>query len=87
MTASRREVEDWLKDAITKRKKNPNITHLIVGLDPFDYDNFPIVIEGGSAACRERLDELTRTGNRADEVYDLRLDTDEQLAEHRAWHV
>jgi len=43
MTASLRDVKHWLKhwlkDAIAKRKKNPNVTHLIVGLDPFDYDN------------------------------------------------
>ena len=60
-------------------------THLIIGWDWFDNDNFPVYVMTGCNA-RERYDELLRTGNKADEVYDLRLNKESQMNEHRAFH-
>jgi len=87
VAVTRQDIEGWIAEALRERRKNANVTHLIIGLDPFDYENFPIVVEGGSDGCQKRLDELYRSGNRADEVYDLRLDLKAQLAERKAWHV
>lgn len=61
-------------------------THLIVGLDPFDHDNFPINIMSGQSV-RDCLSRLIEGGNSYDEVYDLKLDRATQLAERRAMHI
>lgn len=81
MTATRSDIEDWY--ATAERK---GASHLIVGHDPFDHDNFPIYIMPGESV-RDRLSGLTESGNSYDEVYDLSLDKAKQLAERRAMHI
>lgn len=81
MTATRKDIATWLKQA-----KAVHAAYLVVGLDPFDYDNFPIFCESGKE-CEAALRRLTESGNQCDEVYDLSLPIDEQLAEHRSMHL
>lgn len=81
MTASRGDIEYWLDEA-----KRQGARYLIVGLDPFDYENFPIYIMPEQEIW-DRLDGLRRSGNSFDEVYDLSLDIDMQLRESRAMHL
>lgn len=81
MTATRKDIEEWYDEA-----KKAGATHLIIGHDPFDHDNFPIKIMPGQSV-RDRLDGLASSGNSYDEVYDLSLDKAKQLAELRAMHI
>lgn len=81
MTATRKDIAAWLRQA-----KDAGVRYLIVGLDPFDFDNFPVFCES-DAECRAAIRRLTENGNRYDEVYDLSLPLDPQLAEHRAMHL
>lgn len=81
MTATRKDIAAWIRQA-----KDAGAAYLVVGLDPMDYDNFPIFCDSG-AECNAALRRLTESGNRYDEVYDLSLPIDPQLAEHRAMHL
>ena len=81
MTATRKDIESWLKQAMAS-----GAAYLIVGLDPMEYDNFPVFCES-DAECNAAIRRLTENGNRYDEVYDLSLPLDPQLAEHRAMHL
>lgn len=83
MTATFEEIRDWLDEA----KKNPENTHVIIGLDPFDYENFPVEVKGGPTACSDEIDRIRKGGNLVNEVYSLSLDIDAQLDEKQAWHV
>jgi hypothetical protein len=81
MTATYRDIKGWLSVA-----KENGSRYLIVGLDPFDWDNFPIYIPEGKDP-NDRIDELIRTGNRWDECYDMKMDIQSQLSERRARHL
>jgi hypothetical protein len=83
MTAKRQDIKDWIKSAQAQ-----GCTHLIIGLDPMDYENFPIYIKDGEDAAKQRCNELIRTGNRYDEVYSFtgKHTVEEQLREYRAVH-
>jgi hypothetical protein len=81
MTATKKDIEDWYAEAV-----KCGATHLIIGHDPFDHDNFPIYIMPGQSV-RDRIDGLLASGNRYDEVYDLKLSKAKQFAEHRAMHI
>ena len=81
MTASKFDIEMWYDEA-----ENKGATYLIIGLDPFDYDNFPVFVMPHES-CRDSVDKLVAGGNRYDEVYDLKLDRKKQLTEHRAVHI
>ena len=81
MTATRTEIVEWLETA--KQHKD---AFLIIGLDPFDHDNFPIYCQTAQV-CTEALTRLIRHGNSYDEVYDMSLPIDTQLAERRSMHL
>jgi hypothetical protein len=81
MTASKNDILHWIDEA-----KERGSAYLIIGLDPFDYDNFPIYCESGDE-CRYKIDDLLRTGNRYDEVYNMSMDIDDQINEYRAMNL
>jgi len=81
MTATRQDILDWLKEA-----KKTKAEFLIVGHDPFDHENFPIYCKD-AAECNGSLKRLIRDGNSYDEVYDMSLSIEEQLAERRSMHI
>jgi len=80
-TVTKEELSRWFDQGVRQKA-----THLIVGYDWFDHDNFPIYIKKGES-CKDRVDSLLESGNRYDEVYDLRMSKQKQFAEHRAIHI
>jgi hypothetical protein len=80
MTASRIDIVDWIHAGLAA-----GATHLIVGHDPFDHENFP-VFTSSVQETELRIAELLNTGNRYDEIYHLRSSIDFQLGEWRAHH-
>ena len=78
MTCSFDDITRWLDEAVHK-----GATHLIVGLDTFDHENFPVFVMPGESAM-ERYDKLYEDGNAADEVYNMRMDLDRQRRQFRA---
>jgi hypothetical protein len=80
MTATRNDIQEWLAEAQEKGS-----AFLIIGYDWFDRSNFPVFCDSAEA-CRNKLASLKSSGNRYDEVYDLSLSVEDQLAERRALH-
>ncbi len=81
MTTTRKEIEGWLNEGIEK-----GATHVIIALDRFDWDNYPVYVMSGESA-RSKADEYNRKNMQGvDEVYDLSLPLDKQLNERRAFH-
>ncbi len=80
MTATYEDISGWFDEA-----KRNGCAYLIIGLDPMDHDNFPIYCMD-AAEWHKKRDDLLRSGNRYDEVYDLSLPKETQMAERRALH-
>jgi hypothetical protein len=75
------EIRAWLVEGQRQRAG-----HVIVMVDDFDHEDYPVYVELG-ADVEQRLVDITHNMQRPMEVYDLALDIEAQLAEHRAWHV
>lgn len=82
MTATRMDIEGWLE-----RAKEEGATHLIVACDTSDHDNYPVFVMPGEDVHVEIAKRQGQNMQTIDEVYDMSMDIDAQLAEHRAWHV
>jgi hypothetical protein len=86
MTATMRDIMGWLDDA---EAQWPSATHMLVALDNFDYENWPIYVDDASE--KEGVDNtiqmLYDRGYKVDEVYNLLMPADPQLRERRAWNV
>ena len=87
MTATRDDIDRWIEEGQDK-----GATHVVVVHDTYDHDNFPLFIMPGENA-REVFNKKyvndrqpTEAAYRADECYDLRMDIDAQIKEHRANH-
>jgi len=82
MTATRSDIETWLKSA-----KEKGASHLIVAVDRYDHDNYPIYV-GPDEKIQEEIQRVD-AGNMQgiDEVYNMSIDIDEQLSEYRAYNI
>lgn len=81
MGTSREEIKGWLDEA----KKNGS-THLIVAVDHFDHEDYPVFVKKTDKVrdVANRLLQQQMTGIM--EVYAMHLPLDKQLSEHRAVH-
>lgn len=79
MTATFQDVERWVREA--ERKK---AAFLIVAVDRFDHENYPIYVMPGEDFWAKLPNGDNMQG--FDEVYDMSMDLDDQLAERRAYH-
>jgi len=63
-------------------------THMIIGYDDFDHENFPVYIMPADKV-EDRCAELIRGGNRYDEIYSYsaHYTKEGQMAEFRAKHT
>lgn len=79
MTASRRNIEDWLDEGKAK-----GAARVIIACDTWDHDNYPVFVMPGESAA----EKASGLGNMqaVDEVYDLSRDISVQLMERRAEH-
>lgn len=83
MSASKQDIKGWLKEA----KGKNNCTHLIVALDTFDYDNYPVFIytHDNVVECVEIIQAESMQS--VDEVYNLSMSIEEQLSVPHAWNM
>ena len=81
MTATKNDIERWLEYA-----KENGATHLIVAVDRFDHDNYPVYI----SPDKKVKEEIKRINNSSmqgiDEIYNMSMDIEKQLIEHRAYN-
>jgi hypothetical protein len=82
MTATFQDIKRWVKEA-----KKQKATHLIVAVDTFDHDNYPVFVSEDED-IKERVAHFNGPNmQRIDEVYNMSMDIDKQLSERRAWHI
>jgi len=71
-------IREWLERA------DEGSTHMLVVVDTFDYDNYPVYTKDVQESIRHYS---AASMQRIMEVYDLSMDIDEQLNAHRAWNT
>jgi len=82
MTATRSDIERWLESA-----KEKCATHLIVAVDRYDHNNYPIYV-GPDEDVNEEIQKVDGKNMQGiDEVYNMSMDIDEQLSEYRAYNI
>lgn len=92
MGASATEIRKWVQDGYATQA-----THVIIVVDTFSWEDFPVYV-GGSATFEPGKDvtELVekyggkhgeRNMQRVMEVYSMKLNMDDQLAERRSFHL
>ena len=79
MAATKADIRSWLDEG---RKKCA--THVVVACDTFDWSDYPVFVMPGEDAKKKasNLGEMQRLM----EVYNLALDLESQLGEHRAFN-
>lgn len=82
MAASLQQIKSWIEQAQSKK-----CTHLIVAVDTFDYEDYPVYVTPDKD-IHEEIDKVEKSSmQRVMEVYNVRLDIEKQLREHRAYNI
>lgn len=78
---TRADIEQWLE------RRNDNHTHMLVVVDTFDYDDFPVFVskeqDVNQVVDSFRKKEMTRVM----EVYNLNMDLQKQLGERFCFNL
>ncbi|WP_406698143.1 hypothetical protein V5E97_04725 [Singulisphaera sp. Ch08] len=78
MAATRQEIQAWLE-----RGKTEGATHVIVICDTYGHDDYPVYVSSDENA-REKANRYDGTNmQRIMEVYNLSMDMEQQLSQHR----
>lgn len=81
MGTTRDDIRSWLQ-----RAKAEGATHMIVVCDTYDHEDYPVSVQPGEDA-RKKYDEYNgKNMQRVMEVYNLSIDIEKQLLEHRAFN-
>ena len=85
MTATHTDIATWIREA-----QQVGATHVIIAVDRFDCENYPIVVKAGESELKKVLSPLIRGENMqgVDEVYSFICahPIKTQLLERRARH-
>lgn len=81
MAATKEEINAWLKTGQERQS-----THVIIAVDTFDYQDYPVYI-AKKDDVQEKLKNIRNGQDRAMEVYNLSLALDPQLNQPRAWNI
>jgi hypothetical protein len=68
------------------RGKGLGATHMIVVCDIFDYEDYPVYVQPGQNVRDMEREYRHKSMQNVMEVYNLALDMDRQLAEHRSFN-
>lgn len=81
MTATRKDIEEWIVEAQQK-----GASHLIVMHDTFDHENYPVLVMPHESAREVAQRASAHSMQKIEECYSMARDIPSQLAEHRAVH-
>jgi len=82
MGTTKANIRGWIEDAQGER----DISHVIIVCDTFDWEDYPVRVKIGQDV-REKMKEYNHTNmQKIMEVYNLGMDIEKQLNEHRAYH-
>ena len=79
MAASRTDIRNWFDQGVRE-----GMTHMAVFMDIMDYEDYPSYYDANLTPDIKA--EVAKNTERLMEVYDLRMDREEQMAEFRAFH-
>ena len=82
MTATLQDIKYWIEKA-----KEKGATHLIVVVDTYDHENYPVYVSEKQDINDEYARIMKSEMQGIDEIYNMSMDIDKQLAEHRAFHI
>ena len=82
MSATLQDIQGWLDEA-----KKDNATHLIIAVDTYDHENYPVYVTSDENIQKEIERIENASMQNIDEVYKMSMSIDEQLSEHRAFHI
>lgn len=82
MTATRQDIEYWLNVAKIK-----DSSHLIIAVDKFDYENYPVYIKKDQLIEKEIRHIQSQSMQGIDEIYNMSMDINQQLNQQRAWNI
>jgi len=79
MAASKEDIKMWLQ-----RGRENGSTHVIVVCDTYEHDDYPVFVKTDESA-KDKADVFDgKNMQKVMEVYNLSMDVDSQLAQHRA---
>lgn len=82
MAASRDDIQHWIARGLKEKA-----SHLIVVCDTYDYEDYPVYATSDEDVLKKFDAHQLVNMQRVMEVYDLRIDIQPQLNEHRAMHL
>jgi hypothetical protein len=80
MAATKSDIRHWLERA------DKECTHMIVVCDTFDYDDYPVYVYPHENVRVKEAEYNGKNMARVMEVYNLKMDIEKQLAEHRSFN-
>lgn len=78
---SKSEISSWFDRGVES-----GATHMIVVCDTFDYEDYPVFVMPDDN-IETKLIQYRGNMQRVMEVYNMKLDKQTQLNEHRAYHI
>lgn len=79
MAATHNDIRNWLDRGI-----KDGATHVIIVCDTYDFEDYPVYVMPEQSAVEEYSRNHGTNMQKVMEVYNLSLDIDIQLSEHRA---
>lgn len=81
--ATKQDIRGWLERGLEK-----NATHVICVVDtfPLDWEDYPVYVSPDDDVRKKEIKFKEASMQRVMEIYNLSMDLEEQLNEHRAWN-
>lgn len=81
MAASKQDLISWFKRGV-----GLNATHMIVVCDTYEREDFPVYVSLAQDVHKVAEEYSGKNAQKIMEVYDLTMDMDVQMAQHRAFN-
>ncbi len=81
MAATRQDIRSWFDRGVKSKA-----THLIVVCDTFDHEDYPVFVQENENVHEKAKEFNGKNMQRIMEVYNLSMDRDAQMDEHRAFN-
>jgi hypothetical protein len=82
MSTTRELIGEWFDQGL----RTANVTHMIIVCDTFDYEDYPVYVTSDQS-CRTEAEKYNEKNmQKIMEVYDLRMDRDQQLTARRCFN-
>lgn len=80
---TKNDIREWLNS----RFRPENATHMIVVCDTFDYEDYPVFVKDDED-IQDKIKKYDRVNmQKIMEIYDLRIDIEEQLNQRVSWNI